>query len=99
LRYQLAPARVPRFRRLGEKLDQISRLFRGLWPSFCRSGCSVVLEFYLTASQACLIGLNFAKAAPNLGRLLRSDAAVFVKFDWLVRHNRPALPGFASSRF
>ena len=53
----------------------------------------MVLEFYLTASQACLIGLNFAKAAPNLGRLLRREAAVFVKFDWLVRHNRPALPG------
>jgi hypothetical protein len=53
----------------------------------------VVLEFYLAASQVCLIGLDFAKAAPNLGRLLRREAAVFVKFDWLVRHNWPTLPG------
>ena len=53
----------------------------------------MVLEFYLAASQVCLIGPDFAKAAPNLGRLLRREAAVFVKFDWLVRHIRPALPG------
>jgi hypothetical protein len=53
----------------------------------------VVLEFYLAASQVCLIGPDLAKTAPNLGRLLRREAAVFVKFDWLVRHIRPALPG------
>jgi hypothetical protein len=53
----------------------------------------MVLEFYLAASKVCLIGLDFAKTAANLRRLLRREAAVFVKFDWLVRHNRPALPG------
>ena len=53
----------------------------------------MVLEFYLAASQVRLIGLDFAKTAPNLRRLLRRHAPVFVKFDWLVRrHNRPPFP-------
>jgi hypothetical protein len=52
----------------------------------------MVLEFYLAASQVCLIGLDFAKSAPNLRGLLRRHTPVFVKFDWLVRHNRPPFP-------
>jgi hypothetical protein len=53
----------------------------------------VVLEFYLAASKVCLIGLDFAKTAANLRRLLRRHAPVFVKFDRLVRHNRLPFPG------
>jgi hypothetical protein len=53
----------------------------------------MVLEFYLAASKVCLIGLDFAKTAANLRRLLRRHAPVFVKFDRLVRHNRLPFPG------
>jgi hypothetical protein len=52
----------------------------------------MVLEFNLTASKVCLIGLDFAETAANLRRLLRRHTPVFVKFDWLVRHNRPPFP-------
>ena len=59
----------------------------------------MVLEFCLAASQFCLIGLDFVKTAANLRRLLRRHAAVFVKFDWLVRHNRLLFPGWRHPGF
>ena len=59
----------------------------------------MVLEFYLAASQLRMIGLDFVKTATNLRRLLCRHTPVFVKFDWLVRHNRPALSRAAPSRF
>jgi hypothetical protein len=52
----------------------------------------MVLEFYLATSKVCLIGLDFAKTAANLRRLLRRHAPVFVKFDRIVRHNRLPFP-------
>jgi hypothetical protein len=93
------PARVPRFERRSEKLDQISRLFCGLEPSFRRCGCSLVLEFYLAAVQLCLIGLDFVKTAANLRRLLCRHAPVFVKFDWIVHHSRLTFPGLRHPDF
>jgi hypothetical protein len=59
----------------------------------------MVLEFYLAASQLCLIGLDFVKTAANLRRLLGRHAPVFVKFDWLVRHNRLPFPGLRHPDF
>ena len=59
----------------------------------------MVLEFYLAASKVCLIGLDFAKTAANLRRLLRRHTPVFVKVDRLVRHNRLPFPGFRHPDF
>ncbi len=59
----------------------------------------MVLEFYLAASQLCLIGLDFVKTAANLRHLLCRHAPAFVKFDWLVRHNRVPFPGLRHPDF
>ena len=52
----------------------------------------MVLEFYLAASQLCLIGLDFVKTAASLRRLLCRYPPVLVKFDRLVRCHRLPFP-------
>jgi len=58
----------------------------------------MALEFFLAASQRCLIGLDLVKAAAVFRRFLCGHAAMLIKFDWFVRHNRLPLR-LASSQF
>jgi hypothetical protein len=47
----------------------------------------MALEFFLTASQCCLIGLDLVEAAADFRRCLCGHAAMLVKVYWFVRHN------------
>src|SRR5438046_5879897 len=46
----------------------------------------VPLEFLLTVSQGCVIGLNFVEAPANFSRFLSGHAAMFVKFHGVICH-------------
>jgi len=75
-----------------EQLDQISRLCCSLGPSGRGSCNGMTLEFFLPASQDCLIGLDLVETPADFRRSLCGHAAMLVEFNWGVGHHHLSLP-------
>jgi hypothetical protein len=45
----------------------------------------MALEFFLPASQGCLIGLDLMEAPADFRRFLWGHAAMLVEFNWVAR--------------
>jgi hypothetical protein len=48
----------------------------------------MALEFFLPASQGCLIGLDLMEAPADFRRFQCGHAAMLVEFNWVVHHRR-----------
>jgi hypothetical protein len=46
----------------------------------------MALEFFVLASQGCLVGLDLVEAATDFRRSLGGYTAVIVEFNWTVVH-------------
>ena len=56
----------------------------------------MALEFFLPASQGCLIGLDLMEAPADFRRFQCGHAAMLVEFNWVVRyHLLPSPPSYS----